>query len=145
MTVSAHVAAMQDRARQLRVGDWVVLEQGLEVGTALPGREIAAVRRVRTATSGVEIALRLDGGQPTDWIDAARCPAVHDSASFLGHRFRAAVKACKDCGNPYPLSDYYRRPGARDGRQATCRRCFGAYTRSRYQARKAARAGEVPA
>lgn len=138
--ITPHMAAIQDRALQLRVGDWIQLDTAGSERLALLQGEVAAVRRSRKFAARVQIALRLDGGNQTDWIDALHVPAVHDATSYLAERFRNAIKGCPECGEPRLLKDFYRHGGNADGRFTVCRGCWGAYTKARHEARRAARA-----
>lgn len=44
-------------------------------------------------------------------------------------------KTCRKCGRTKPLSDYYAKPGARDGLFAECKACILEARRAAYQAR----------
>lgn len=138
--MTPHMAAIQDRALQLRVGDWVKLDAEGAARLAMPGGSVAAIRRSRKFQSRVQIALRLEEGNQTEWLDAVHVPSVHDATSVLAERFRYAIKGCPECGEPHPLKDYYRHTGNADGRFTVCRACWGAYTKARHEARRAARA-----
>ncbi len=145
MTLSPHMAAIEDRALQLRVGDWVQLDGEGAERLAMRTGEVASIRRSRKFQSRVQIALRLEDGNQTEWIDALHVTGVHDATSWLAERFRNAIKGCPECGEPRLLKDFYRHSGNADGRFTVCRGCWGAYTRAKQRERKAARAGGAPA